>query len=289
MEMPEFLETVEPVTKFAHLNYPVWTENKARFIEQYLYRFVMVTRHGTYIDAFAGPQKPDKPEMWSAKLVLDSEPPWLRHFHLFEVKEEKVKALENLKKSQPTLDSRGHKINRTIEIHPGDSNQNIPKLLASNCIRQKEAAFCLLDQRTFECHWSTVEALAEYKKSGHKIELFYFLAISWLRRALTALKDTDRLRDWWGRDDWAKLRDMKSNEIRDEFVMRIQTELDYKYVHPWPILRRQRGGGIMYYMIHASDHPEAPKLMRRAYVNTVRPREQAEQVGLWELFEKSRA
>jgi hypothetical protein len=38
---------------FARLPYPIWTENKARLIERYLFYFVLVTKHGTYIDAFA--------------------------------------------------------------------------------------------------------------------------------------------------------------------------------------------------------------------------------------------
>jgi hypothetical protein len=36
----------------------------------------------------------------------------------------------------------------------------------------------------------------------------------------------------------------------------------------------------MYYMIHATDHPEAPKLMNRAYELTVQPQEPVEQLGL---------
>src|SRR5690349_16399390 len=58
--------------------HPVWTENKAKLIERYLYYFVQVTKHGTYIDGFAGPQEPDKLDMWSAKLVVESEPRWFR-------------------------------------------------------------------------------------------------------------------------------------------------------------------------------------------------------------------
>jgi hypothetical protein len=39
----------------------------------------------------------------------------------------------------------------------------------------------------------------------------------------------------------------------------------------------------MYFMIHATDHPEAPKLMRRAYVRAVDPLEPAAQLQLeWE-------
>jgi hypothetical protein len=34
----------------------------------------------------------------------------------------------------------------------------------------------------------------------------------------------------------------------------------------------------MYYMIHATDHPDAPEAMQGAYRNAVRPKEPAEQL-----------
>jgi hypothetical protein len=51
---------------------PIWTENKAKLIERYLYYFLMVTKHGTYIDGFAGPQEETgETANWAAKLVLE--------------------------------------------------------------------------------------------------------------------------------------------------------------------------------------------------------------------------
>ena len=44
----------------------------------------------------------------------------------------------------------------------------------------------------------------------------------------------------------------------------------------------------MYYMIHATDHPEGPKQMSRAYRNTVLPLEPIEQLRL-ELFPETKA
>ena len=138
-----------------------------------------------------------------------------------------------------------------------------------------------LDQRTFECHWSTVRALAEYKTSGHKIELFYFLPNSWLDRSLAALRNPDKLRDWWGREDWQELRRVKSFERVERFTKRFKEELGYRSVKPWPIFERQDGeGALMYHMIHATDHPEAPKLMSRAYKKAVLPKESQEQLKL---------
>jgi hypothetical protein len=66
----------------------------------------------------------------------------------------------------------GKPINRDIHIYHGDFNSKIDEILGYGEISEKEATFCLLDQRTFECDWQTVEKLARYKKSGNKIELF---------------------------------------------------------------------------------------------------------------------
>ena len=161
-----------PEARIKPIHNPIWTENKAKLIKEYLYRFVMVTHHGTYIDAFAGPQVPDKHDMWAAKLVLESNPRWLRHFYLFEKNREKIKRLKELKKSQP--EAKRGEARRNIQISRGDCNNGIIELLASNVIKQKEATFCLLDQRTFECHWSTVEALSKYKFRGCQNRAFLF-------------------------------------------------------------------------------------------------------------------
>jgi three-Cys-motif partner protein len=258
--------------KVIRLRYPVWTENKAKFIERYLYYFVLITKHGTYIDGFAGPQRPANPEMWAAKLVLESEPKRIRHFYLFDNSERQVRRLRALKKSQPKV--RG----RTIQITAGDFNEKIHSLLRWKEISEKEATFCLLDQRTFQCHWQTLVDLANYKAAGNpKIELFYFLAVRWLRRSLSATRRAKLLQQWWGRSDWARLKAMTVDQIRDEIVDRLRKEVGYKFVKPWPIYEHQTSDTIVYYMIHATDHPEAPKLMARAYNRAVQPKETAKQ------------
>ena len=152
-----------------------------------------------------------------------------------------------------------------------------PNLLKERPISKKEATFCLLDQRTFECHWKTVEALSAYKSSGMKIEIFYFLAEGWLGRAIAAQQDTNVLDLWWGNKDWKKLRGMKSFERASFLADRFQNELGYESALPWPIHEKKNGGRVMYYMIHATDHPEAPNLMNRAYHKAVSPIESPQQ------------
>jgi three-Cys-motif partner protein len=270
-ELPP-ITAAEP--QLRQLPHPIWTENKAKLIAKYIHLFLMITKHGTYIDGFAGPQQPEKPEMWAAKLVLDVEPKWLRHFYLFEKRKAGCDLLKYLKASHvgPT--------EREVEVFCGDFNEEIDKLLNSGRIGQKEATFCLLDQRTFECHWKTVEKLARYKMAGNnKIELFYFLAGWWYRRAVTAIKDESVLTNWWGRDDWSRLRTMKLHEVRDEIVSRFKSELLYMSAMAWPILGRN--GRDMYYMIHTTDHSEAPMQMRRAYEQAVQPTTASLQSEFW--------
>ena len=276
----------EPTVRTA--DFPVWTDNKAKFITLYLRYFVLLTKHGTYIDGFAGPQQECETDSWTAKLVLASEPQWIRHFHLCDQSKAQIARLEELMKVQPIRDSRGRKLYRKIQVYQGDFNTKIDEILADGNISQNQATFCLLDQRTFECHWRTIEKIANYKrKSENKIELFYFLANGWLERALAAQKDEEVLVMWWGRDDWPKLREMSREQRRDALVNRMRRDLGYKSVKPWPIYERENGGAIMYYMVHATDHPEAPKFMSRAYRRAVYPLEPIEQLKL-ELESESR-
>lgn len=269
----------EPEPRVRSLESPLWTEHKAHLIERYLYYFVLVTKHGNYLDGFAGPQEPDRPEMWAAKLVLESEPRWLRKFFLFDADPAQLERLEALKRSQPPLSAPRREPRRMIDVIHGDFNIRVRDVLASGVIGENEATFCLLDQRTFECHWSTLAALAGYK-AGRKIELFYFLPNAWLDRALVALKDTQVVERWWGRPDWDQLRRLPGQKRAERFAVRFKSELGYWSVKPWPIFERQSRSRLMYYMIHATDHPDAPGLMARAYSKAVQPREPAEQLAL---------
>jgi three-Cys-motif partner protein len=261
--------------------FPVWTQNKARLIREYLYLFLILTRHGNYIDGFAGPQEDGAPGMWAAKLALELRPPflrkfWLRKFFLFEKDPRSFKLLKDLTQDEPEVPK------RLIHIERGDFNILVAPLLASGNIRPREATFCLLDQRTFECQWATVAALARHRKTGHKIELFYFLAAWWFDRAVSGLRDRKAvLGPWWGREDWADFLSLTRLERRDAVVTRFRSELGYRYVLAWPIYDRDASGGrVMYYMIHASDHPQAPEFMSRAYEAAVRALP-PEQPSLW--------
>lgn len=276
LELPK-LTKARPQLK--GLEHPIWTENKAKLVERYLFYFVQITHHGSYIDGFAGPQRLTTPENWCAKRVIESEPKWLRHFFLCELKLEPFGALEKLRDEQQPI-GKG-KAARSIDLFQGDFNAKVQDVLKSPLLTEKEATFCLLDQRTFQCHWDTIKTLAQHKKAGNKVELFYFLATGWFERALVAIKNHEILDRWWGRSDWQSLRGINGTERALIFCDRFQSELGYKYTAPFPILGRQHGGRTMYRMIHASDHDQAPVLMARAYNRAIYPKETQEQLDLF--------
>jgi three-Cys-motif partner protein len=258
--------------RYGRIRNPIWSEHKAKFIQQYLRFFVQITKHGAYIEGFAGPQNYDRPDAWSAALVLESEPKWLRHFFLCEKNRKSLRALRNLKESQPEpRNKKGKKLYRNIEIWPGDFNQNVTKILGSGKITQKEATFCLLDQRMFECHWETLRKLAAYKKPPtNKIELLYFLGVGWLHRSISGIRYTEKMEKWWGKKDWRELKVMKPFDIAELVRTRFEKELGYQFAAAYPIFDREKGNKVMYYMVHASDHDEAPMLMVRAHHKAVR-------------------
>jgi three-Cys-motif partner protein len=263
-ELPDVVDSIvriEPSLKA--IESPVWSENKARIIAKYVKYFIMITHHGTYIDAFAGPQvEAFNDDSWSAKLVLEIEPAWLRRFVLCDVSASQIGHLEQL-----VAGRRANGDKRKIELLKGDCNLSVLEALRKNPIKPKEATFCLLDQRTFECDWETVRQLSTHKASGNKIELFYFLPVGWLARSISALKTDERLLRWWGRDDvdLLKASGRSVHDVAKLFTDRFKRELGYSSVIAWPIHERSENGRIMYFMIHAADHAEAPKLMNRAY------------------------
>jgi three-Cys-motif partner protein len=242
---------------------PIWTETKAQLIANYLRLFLLITKHGCYIDGFAGSQDVNNPDSWAAKLVLELSPPWMNTFFLCELNKNSYAQLTSMIEAHPGI--RG----RQIHHKHGDFNQWIDEVLKSRRITDKTASFALLDQRSTECHWATVQKLAAHKRGDTKIELFYFFPTGWVHRAISETKDESKLNSWWGDDGWRKVEGVSQDQAATLYLKKIQA-LGYRDVKSWPISSREGGiGRTMYHMIHATDHLEAPKLMYRAYRNLI--------------------
>lgn len=242
---------------------PIWTETKAQLIANYLRLFLMITKHGVYIDGFAGPQDPKNPKSWAAKLVVELQPPWMTSFFLCELKKSSYNDLISMLETQPKIPK------REIKHRKADFNKWVDEVLASGNITDQKATFALLDQRSTECHWATVQKLAAHKRGNTKIELFYFFPTGWVHRAISETKDKSVLKAWWGDDSWQEITKVRQEQAANLALKKIQA-LGYRDVKSWPICARDSGAGkTMYHMIHATDHFEAPKLMYRAYCQLI--------------------
>jgi three-Cys-motif partner protein len=218
--LPEYLANE---VSFRAVKTPVWTENKANLVANYLRYFVFITKHGCYIDGFAGAKQPGLPGTWAAELVLESEPRWLREFFLCDLEPGKVADLKALRDRQPFVQ------NRKIEIFEGDFNERVKDILALGLIiiTPKKAT------------WATFEAIARHKVGASKIEIFYFLASGWLDRALSGFTKNVQIPEyWWGRSDWRNLRGMKSVDRALLLCERFKDEFWYRFAYPWPITER---------------------------------------------------
>lgn len=242
------------------INCPLWTENKALLIQEYIKLFTYITKHGAYIDGFAAPQRRNHAAKCSAKLVLENKPERIRDLWLCDIDTDGIALLEEMKVQHQ---SKG----RRIEVVPGDFNMTVGKILESGRIKEKTATFALLDQRTFECEWATVQKLAGHKKE-RKIEIFYFFPTGWVDRSIAAIKTPEKIaiaERWWGRPNWRDLKGVNGVERATMLAARFRDEFGYKWAHPYAIHDARHHGRTMYHMVHATDHDEAPTLMLRAY------------------------
>jgi three-Cys-motif partner protein len=251
------------LVEIGQLPAPIWTETKARLIQNYLRFFLYITKHGVYIDGFSGPQDKGNSESWAAKLVLELQPPWMKSFFLCELNKSSFTALGEMVASQPKISG------RRVILHNGNFNNWVDEILQSELITDKKATFALLDQRTTECQWGTVRKLSEKKKGDTKIELFYFFPTGWIHRTISASEDHQALDAWWGDKGWCALKDISQSDAAMKMADKIRS-LGYRDVKMWPICSKDGGAGrTMYHMIHATDHLEAPKLMYRAYKDLI--------------------
>jgi three-Cys-motif partner protein len=239
---------------------PLWTENKALLIQEYIKLFTYVTKHGAYIDGFAAPQRRNHAAKCSAKLVLENKPERIRELWLCDIDVDGIALLAEMKAEHQMK-------GRYIHVVPGDFNTTVDDILGSGRIKEKTATFALLDQRTFECEWATIRKLARHK-TGRKIELFYFFPTGWVDRSIAAISTPEKIaaaERWWGRPDWRGLKGVNGVERANALAARFRDELGYKWAHPYAIHDARQRGRTMYHMIHATDHDEAPTLMLRAY------------------------
>jgi three-Cys-motif partner protein len=245
---------------------PSQTNSKSRLIAQYISQSQNIrSLFGSISRTRRAVQATSCSRLWGAAKPSIYSPPFVILWKC-EIEKRGIKQLKELKKKHHHKPS-----SRRVAIMEGDFNETVKLILKSDRLTPRAAIFALLDQRNTECHWATVQALAA-RAGRTKIEILYFLGTSWLHRSLTQSRKAERIEEinkWWGNNDWKFLTELSQTEQVNVMAGRFLNELGYKHVTAYPIMQDELGKKKSFYLIHASDHSDAPKLMTRAYSQIV--------------------
>lgn len=260
-----------------------WTLNKLEVLTAYFKMYRRVAGGGTYIDAFAGEGHATvRGKVINGSPLRAVEEGAFRQLHFFELNRGKHQrlgqAVAGLTESQQ---QRCH-----LWPKPADSNAAIPELLASGDVPVDKPCFAFLDPNSTELGWDLVTALAGYKSyeppgpgertPRHcKVELWVLLNT---HQALLRLLPKNRAKyptppfahklDFvmGDRDAWLDLwttPTASSSALADRYAERLHSVLGYRATHAQAV-RDPETDAIVYFMIHASDHPNAETIMRSA-------------------------
>ena len=139
--------------------------------------------------------------------------------------------------------------------------------------------FAFIDPNGPDVHWSTIEALAKFKKAGRtKTEIWLLLAGRHVHQdpatdGTVREVDAAKLDHMYGTEQWrriyeARVRgDLQPGDARDEYVnlmrWRLENVLGYQWTHPLEIFN-ERGHSI-YHMVFATDHEVGNRIMTDLY------------------------
>lgn len=255
-----------------------WTRGKLDLLRRYLDAFTTASKSQDeilYLDLFGG--QPSNLERLtgqdldgSARIALNVDDARFSRLRFFELEPYAGRLSESLKADFP---------GRDLEVVPGDCNQTITSTLSSLAHVNWAPTFAFIDPNGPDVHWSTIEALAKFKKPGRtKTEIWLLLAAGMFIRTLPtdgAVREVDaeKLDHMYGTEQWrriyeARVRgDLQPGEARDEYVnlmrWRLENVLGYQWTHPLEIFN-ERGHSI-YHMVFATDHEVGNRIMTDLY------------------------
>lgn len=257
-----------------------WTRGKLDILRRYLDAFTTTTKNKAseriYIDAVAG-QVENVDRLTgeaidgSARIALSVDDPPFTRLHFFETAERAPKLNAVLREEFP---------GRAFEVHGGDCNVLIPGVLATLGSLAWAPTFAFVDPNGMEAAWSTLAALAKFRRHQKtKVELWLLFAAPQFARLLRVdgaeirPEDISAIDRIYGTADWRHIYDarlagdMEPGEARDEYVnlmrWRLEHDLGYRWTHPLEV--RNEHGGLIYFMVFATDHRVGTKIMSDLY------------------------
>jgi three-Cys-motif partner protein len=256
-----------------------WTRGKLELLRRYLDAFTTTTKNKAteriYLDIFGGqPENRDRLTNdlldGSARIALSIDDPPFTRLRFLEVEPYATRLRSALEEDFPGRDFR---------VVAGDCNTTIHATLQELAHLNWAPTFAFVDPNGPDTHWSTIEALAAFKRKDRpRAEIWLLLAAGMFMRNLRTdgsvrHEDSEQLTKMYGTEQWKVIYaarvagDLTPAEARDEYVnlmrWRLERELGYKWTHPLEVFNEQ--GLSIYHMIFATDHPLGTKIMTSLY------------------------
>ncbi len=255
-----------------------WTRGKLDLLRRYLDAFTTASKRQSeiiYLDLFGGQptnreRLTDENLDGSARIALTKEDARFTRLRFFEVEPYASRLRTALDDGYP---------GRDFLVTSGDCNQTIWGVLEALSPYNWAPTFAFVDPNGPHVHWSTLEALAGFKKAHlTKPELWILLAAGMFIRTLprdgrVRLEDATKLSLMYGTERWRAIYQgrlegaLNPADAREEYVnlmrWRLEQVLGYQWTHSLEILN-ERGHSI-YHMIFATDHPAGNRIMTGLY------------------------
>lgn len=254
-----------------------WTRGKLDLLRRYLDAFTTASKSQDeilYLDLFGGqPENRDRLTDenldGSAQIALGTQNPPFSRLRFFEVE-------PHASRLRAALDASHSQ--RELRVVAGDCNQTIAGVLNGLAPYRWAPTFAFIDPNGPDVHWSTLEALARFKKVKTKTELWLLLAAGMFIRNLPVdgqvrPEHAAKLTRMYGKEQWQAIYQarvdgaLSAAAAREDYVnlmrWRLEHVLGYRWTHPLEIFN-ERGHSI-YHMIFATDHEAGNRIMTSLY------------------------
>ncbi len=255
-----------------------WTRDKLDILRGYLNEFTTAGKNKSeefiYLDLFAGRIENIQSyfeEKFDGSTIIalkTNNPPFTR-LRFFE-KEHFQELQEGLKDYK----------DRDVIVIPGNCNEKIYEVLRDLSEYSWAPSFAFIDPNGPDCHWATLEALANFRKSarGLKTEIFLLFPHAMFTRLLTVNKtlsttDAHTITQMFGNEEWRNIyearrsKQFQPDRAREEYInlmrWKLKNQLGYKWTHPLEFYTVNRHP--LYSLIFATDHFAGDKIISHLY------------------------
>lgn len=256
-----------------------WSEAKLQVLKDYLQGFTRAVRgkstEAIYLDLFAGSYDNDQRYgsgtfPGSAQVALNTQPEFTK-LAFFELPGPAQRLRSDIATAHPG--------DQRWQVFEGDCNASLPTALAWLTPVRWAPTFAFLDPRGLQVSWSTVSALADWRRDKRtKVEQWILMPEPALARVLglggvQGRRSAERLDRLFGSRDWLPIHQgrrsgtLTPDAMRAEFVnlyrWRLEKDLGYRTTHALQIVNT--AGHPVYTLVFATDSAPGDAIMGHLY------------------------